>query len=458
VLLGIMLFALLAPQFALHAHIGHGATNSAIVQNIGPYELRLALATTDLAVTQRKPIQVTVWLQNNPPAGTLTFATHFQDDQSQAGTAPASVRVVEGIAGPYYTQITANQAGAWIIDLTVSSDSGTATAHIPLLITALSLSPLDATLYGVMAAGVIAVIVVIVLIFIVYRLGRQLSAWAFAAIAAVFVALVSVGGTVAAQQASGFALLPATTTAQGGRPFINLAMRRTPAQPVAGQPVGLTFTLTDGATGRPADDLVLNHEAFVHLIVISDDNQQFSHLHPARVGEGIFAISFVPPQAGLYNAYLEVTRQDSGTQLLHDRFTVGAADAGAPAPDAATSCVPRCVIDDLAIDVQMTPITLDQNTTLTLTMTRGGEPVRDLEPWLGMAGHMVARSADGAVLAHVHAVGQMLSSETALTAARFGPTLQFVNRFPAAGAYRMWVQFKRANRLYTVPIQIDVTP
>src|SRR5258707_7695772 len=109
--IGAVLAALLLPQFPLYAHIANGATNRAITQNLGPYELRMFIASTDLATAARGPIQATFWLQADPPDGTLLVKTIYVDDATQSTT--SSVRFVTGQAGPYFTRIVANRAGQW---------------------------------------------------------------------------------------------------------------------------------------------------------------------------------------------------------------------------------------------------------------------------------------------------------------------------------------------------------
>jgi hypothetical protein len=75
-----------------------------------------------------------------------------------------------------------------------------------------------------------------------------------------------------------------------------------------------------------------------------------------------------------------------------------------------------------------------------------GAPVNNLEPYLGAAGHMLVVSDDGATAIHAHPEGGPTS----------GPTVTFEPMFPAAGLYKLWVQFQRKGQVVTAPFVIAV--
>src|SRR4029453_12462949 len=84
--------------------------------------------------------------------------------------------------------------------------------------------------------------------------------------------------------------------------------------------------------------------------------------------------------------------------------------------------------------------------TLAFTLTRGGKPVTDLEPFLGAAGHLVMISQDHGAYVHSHP----LVSGT-------GPRIEFKATFVRTGLYRAWGQFQRHGRVLTAPFVVGVT-
>jgi hypothetical protein len=106
---------------------------------------------------------------------------------------------------------------------------------------------------------------------------------------------------------------------------------------------------------------------------------------------------------------------------------------------------------------------------------KGGQPAKDMEPYMGMAGHAEFVSTDMSVFAHLHPAGSV--SMAALDLARSGPAgatgelqtgmtsampmtmpmagvllspeVSFPYGFPRSGDYRIFVQIKRAGQVET---------
>ncbi|WP_329083866.1 hypothetical protein [Streptosporangium sp. NBC_01469] len=96
-----------------------------------------------------------------------------------------------------------------------------------------------------------------------------------------------------------------------------------------------------------------------------------------------------------------------------------------------------------------------------------GRPVRvrldtgadDVQPWLGMAGHLIVRSRTGDFLGHVHERSSMPAipgNPPDESVAIYGPGLEFTFSFPAPGRYLLWIQYARDFEIVTVPHVVDV--
>ena len=75
-----------------------------------------------------------------------------------------------------------------------------------------------------------------------------------------------------------------------------------------------------------------------------------------------------------------------------------------------------------------------------------GQPVNDLEPYLGAMGHLVILSADGKQFVHAHPDA----------AAEKSNKVKFGAHFPNAGIYKGWGEFQRAGTVHTIPFVIEV--
>jgi hypothetical protein len=110
---------------------------------------------------------------------------------------------------------------------------------------------------------------------------------------------------------------------------------------------------------------------------------------------------------------------------------------------------------------------------------KDGAPATGLEPYMGMAGHLVIVRRDLAVFAHVHPAGsvpmaalmllQQPSATASGTAAASGsmadmhpetisPEITFPYGFPQPGDYRLFLQVKRSGQVQTAVFDAHVTP
>ncbi|GAA2213796.1 hypothetical protein GCM10009850_092590 [Nonomuraea monospora] len=219
----------------------------------------------------------------------------------------------------------------------------------------------------------------------------------------------------------------AAPVAEFGRPYAQSRFSTLPARPATGTEFTLILRLTDGATGRPLDDLAVHHEAPAHLVVTSQGGAVFRHVHPLRTAPGVLAVRLRVPQPGRYLAYAEIERQQSGGQLLSGAFEVsGAAQPDAPFQETA---MPRLAP---AAPAAGSPVTIEIN------------PEGPIQPWLGMPGHLIVRSEDGVHLAHAHGTAAGASA------------LRFTLTLPQPGRYLAWAQYATGGRLATRSFTVEV--
>ncbi len=449
-----LVLALIVPASAL-AHGGHVGPTQVITQMIGPYELSITIEVPQAAPA---PLYLNVTPQQDMDGATITLRTAPRG-QSFASAPASQLRTIP--PQPLYnTQLEIDRAGDWELEVQVAGGRGGGVARIPFSVV---IAPLPTATILLLAAivGLILVMILNVALEGIARVRqRALPSWAnrlfgyaiftCVLVAAIFGVQQFLNSVQSAQAALG-------DTVASGRPHANAAMRVEPATPSAGQPLMLTFDLSDGSTGLPVDDLIPHHEALLHLVVIGADGAFFAHLHPPRLAPGRFAIGLTPDRPGRYTAYVEVERRDSGVQVIARDFRVGGA---ATSPMAVVPGLGARAIGDLHVTVasSIAPLRASRQATLTFSFSQGGAPAADMQPWLGMAGHLIARSADGAIYSHVHAAERMAPPEPLASVTRYGPDIRFAYTFPQPGRYQLWGQFRRAGVIVTVPLVLEVAP
>jgi hypothetical protein len=117
----------------------------------------------------------------------------------------------------------------------------------------------------------------------------------------------------------------------------------------------------------------------------------------------------------------------------------------------------------------------DSHADIVTTVQQAGRPstitarfgTADLQPWLGMVGHMIVvgpitdSPATAPIWGHVHAMVPPtpgLPDKPDESVAAFGPDVTFTYTYPLAGKYMTWVQVERDYSVVTIPTIIDVPP
>jgi hypothetical protein len=455
-LLTLCLLALLIPA-RVSAHGGHGPTTlQTFTQAVGPYELAV---TVELPFTVPSTLYLTTAPLGDIGDTTITFRA-VPRGQSFDGAPAAQIKTLPGLPTVYYSELQVDRAGDWDIEVRAEGPKGSGVARIPVTIVIQPLSSISIALLAALGGLILLMITSILLGVIFQRRQRPMPGWANWALGqGIFVCIIlaivfGVQQFAAQIQSAQAAANP--NPAVYGRPHANMALHTAPAAPAAGQPLTLTLDLSDGSTGLPVEDIVPHHDALVHLVVISADSADFHHLHPARIAPGRYEIAFTPGRAGRYSAYAEIQRQDSGTQVIARDFEVAGTAAGsaAPAPGLGAREVAGMQV---TVASSLTPLRVGKQATFTFHFTERDAPVLDIQAWLGMAGHLIARSEDGATFAHIHAAEAMAPSEPLLASGTvYGPNIRFAYTFPQPGRYQLWAQFKRNGAILTVPMVVQV--
>lgn len=85
--------------------------------------------------------------------------------------------------------------------------------------------------------------------------------------------------------------------------------------------------------------------------------------------------------------------------------------------------------------------------TLNATLSKGGTPVTDLQPYLDTYAHLTALHEGDLAFTHLHPQGTVNGDHG-------GPTLSFAADLPTAGNWRLFLQFQTAGALHTAAITL----
>ena len=216
-----------------------------------------------------------------------------------------------------------------------------------------------------------------------------------------------------------------------------------PSEPGAEDELSLVVT---GPDRSPVTDFDLDHEQEMHLIAVRADGQHFRHVHPKRDEAGTWSIPWEWNEAGTYRVFADFVPSATGEGLT---LSTSVQVAGDYDPTPASEPVTETSVDGFDVAVEGDLIA-GETSQLTVNITRDGEPVTALEPYLGAFGHLVAlRDGDLAYL-HVHPHGD--APEAGETS---GPEIVFEATAPTEGRYLLFLDFQVDGEVHTAPLVAD---
>ena len=210
----------------------------------------------------------------------------------------------------------------------------------------------------------------------------------------------------------------------------------------AGSAVPVSFTIT-GPDGAPVTSYDVQHEKQLHLIAVRRDFSGFQHVHPTLDGEGTWStdLALTPGTWRLF-ADFKATGAEALT-LGSDLAVDGRFEAAPPTGDSRTATVDGY---EVTLDGDLTA---GADARLTLSVSKDGRPVTDLQPYLGAYGHLVAlRTGDLAYL-HVHPDGEPGDGRTTP-----GPDVVFHTAVPSSGTSHLYHDFQHDGVVRTAAFTV----
>jgi len=232
--------------------------------------------------------------------------------------------------------------------------------------------------------------------------------------------------------------------------------------------------------------LMEDHGKLVHLFLIAADGRSaFAHLHPSTEDTVTFTSALPDLPAGTYRVFADIVHQSGLTETLTSAVTLAGehhtatADTSTDADDSwsvnPTGDATRSTLADgtvLTWNRNSAPLVAGEEAGLRFAATPPAGDTASLEPFLGMAGHVVIVRDDAKVFIHLHPLGTIsMAAQARLTRAApaalghamnasLDPadSLYFPYAFPQPGTYTVWVQVKRRGRVLTGSFPADVRP
>lgn len=212
----------------------------------------------------------------------------------------------------------------------------------------------------------------------------------------------------------------------------------------------LRFSVLD-EDGAPVREFSEEHEKELHLIVVREDGSEFRHVHPELDAEGTWSLPWTWDEAGTYRVFADFTPSATEQGMTLTR-SVSVAGDFQPVPAVEQLRTAQSGEYDLEL---VGELTAGGSSTLSVEVTRDGQPVTTMQPYLGAFGHLVAlRDGDLAYL-HVHPEGA--EPEPGQLS---GPTVEFATEAPTPGRYLLYFDFQIDDEIHSASfvVSTDAAP
>ncbi|MGH9258252.1 MAG: heavy metal-binding domain-containing protein [Vicinamibacterales bacterium] len=250
-----------------------------------------------------------------------------------------------------------------------------------------------------------------------------------------------------------------------GRPFdtrnYSIDFQSTPTAVKSGAPFRMRFDVRHPSSGALVRDFELVHDKRYHLFVVSHDMTVFQHLHPEQQPDGAWVLEAMLPKPGAYRVVSDFLPTGGAPQLLTRTIITAGFDGDLRSQDARLEpdTVSRKTEGPITAELRFDPPRLVAgeygHLEFTLTDSKTGEPVADLQPYLGAFGHAFILSEDLRDSVHSHPPEWRDGKE--ISSGLGGPTVLFEGYMPRPGRYRVWSQFLRRGELTTIPFTFEVS-
>lgn len=202
-----------------------------------------------------------------------------------------------------------------------------------------------------------------------------------------------------------------------------------------------SFHITDKA-GMTVTKFGLDQTKRMHLIVASKDLSEYQHVHPVMAKDGTWSIPLTLPAGGGYRAFADFNAGGK-RHVLGATIKAPGTMKAMPLPALSTTAQ----TDGYTVTMTAGKLMPGKTESVKFTVTRDGQPVTDLQPYLGALGHLVVLRAGKLEYLHVHPTSEKGS----------GPDITFDIDLETAGRYRAFLQFQTAGTVHTAAFTLKTS-
>lgn len=181
-------------------------------------------------------------------------------------------------------------------------------------------------------------------------------------------------------------------------------------------------------------ELAIQHEKEMHFIIVSNDLEEYYHLHPEKEQQGSYAVSQVLND-GTYQAFVDIAPENKSYQIMPNTLQVGTNETVKVNLEGEDNWTKER--DGKTVTLNAVDATVGEEVPLVFD-THEEKP----DPHLGALGHVVMVDEDVEQYIHVHPASE--------------DTTSFNAHFSKPGIYKIWTEFKFGDNEHVYPFILEV--
>ena len=226
---------------------------------------------------------------------------------------------------------------------------------------------------------------------------------------------------------------------------------------IPNSPFVLKVSLVDDQ-GNPITDLKSSHERILHIILISEDLEDFRHVHPEDFGQvgvenlstAVFNIPLTLSKNGRYRVLIDANRLGNEVSVT-DWLNV----EGNSFPLLIDKDLSRDKLFDgyrVVLNVQPRSPKTGEEIHLSYYIEKDGRRITDTEPYLGADMHLAIAPLDLSIVSHTHGLKSKSTKDNPLS------EIDAHYTFPFPGLWKIYGQFQHKGRVITTDFMVEVEP
>ena len=233
----------------------------------------------------------------------------------------------------------------------------------------------------------------------------------------------------------------------------HVTLSSSPSAVQKGKPFNLKIALHD-KSDKPITDLQVSHERILHVILVSEDLEEFKHVHPEDAKEYVFSaqrsefeLPLALSKAGRYRVLIDANRLGNEVSATDWLSVSGTASALLIKKDLASDKL----FDGYRVVLSVQPRSpkTGEEIRLSYSLEKDGKQVLETDKFLGADMHLAIMPINLSTMIHTHGLISVIKQNSS-------GEIDAHYTFPFPGLWKIYGQFQHKGKVVTTEFMVEV--